>query len=189
LVISAVWQAALARANLPPAQRRAFWLVIDEFQDVMRLPLDLADMLSQARGLGLGLTLAHQYMDQLSNQLRAAVIGTTRSHLVFQLGYTDAHDLAVHFSPLNTDDLQNLAAYEIALRPCINGTTAPPVTGGTYPLPEPHTDGAALAQASRQRYGLPITEVDEHATARTTTSPARRGRRWNRILTSGGDQP
>ncbi len=163
--------------------------MIDEFQDVMRLPLELADMLSQARGLGLGLTLAHQYMDQLSTPLRAAVIGTTRSHLVFQVGYADAHDLAVHFTPLDADDLQNLAAYEIALRPCINGATAPPVTGNTYPLPEPHTDGAALAQASRRRYGLPLAEVDNQITARTTTSPARRGRRWNRILTSSGEQP
>jgi hypothetical protein len=187
LVISAVWQATLARTNLHRRDRHPFWLVVDEFQDVLRLPLDLADMLSQARGLGLGVTLAHQYMDQLTTPLKAAVVGTTRSHIVFQVGYADARELAPHFIPLTADDLQSLAAYEIALRPCISGVTAPPVTGTTYPLPTPTTNGAALAQASRRRYGLPTAQVDELISARTT-GPATRGSRPNRIPSSS-DQP
>jgi hypothetical protein len=182
LVMASVWQATLRRANTPTTRRRPFWLYIDEFQDIVKLPIDLADMLAQARGLGLGLTLAHQYLAQLTPELKNAVLGTTRSQIMFQLGHHDAKELAASFAPLTAEDLANLATYEVALRPCVSGATLPPVTGSTYPMPKPTTDGTALAQASTRRYGSPTTEVDQQITARTTTSPAR-GRRGNRIPT------
>ncbi|MGH3539305.1 MAG: hypothetical protein ACRDQJ_13630 [Pseudonocardiaceae bacterium] len=50
LVMASVWQAAQARVNLPKAQRRPAWLVADEFQETVRLPLDLADMAARAPG-------------------------------------------------------------------------------------------------------------------------------------------
>ncbi|MGI9003530.1 MAG: type IV secretory system conjugative DNA transfer family protein [Pseudonocardia sp.] len=179
LVMSSVWQAALARANMPPAKRRPFWLYIDEFQDVLKLPLDLADMCAQARGLGLGLTLAHQFMDQLPRQLKSSILGTVRTHLAFQLGHSDAKDLAQSFTPLTADDLRSLGAYEIALRPCVGGATLMPVTGTTYPLPDPTTDGAALADDSRRRYGHSAADIDAQITARTRAAaplPPRIGR-------------
>lgn len=188
LVMSSVWQAALARANLPKEQRRPCWLYIDEFQDVVHLPIDLADMLAQARGLGLGLVLAHQYLAQLPADIKAAVTGTTRTHIVFQLGHTDAAELAPNFAPLTAEDLHNLAAFEIAMRPCLGGATALPVTGATLPLPQPTTDGAAVAQASRLRDGLPADEVDTQITARTTVQP-QRGTQPNRITGIHGGQP
>ncbi len=171
LVMSSVWQATLTRANMPATKRRPFWLYVDEFQDVLKLPLDLADMCAQARGLGLGLVLAHQFMDQLPRQLKASILGTVRTHLTFQLGHADAKDLAASFTPLTADDLRTLGAYEIALRPCVGGVTLLPVTGTTYPLPEPTTDGAALADHSRRRYGQPRADIDDAIAARTR--PAR----------------
>lgn len=178
LVMSSVWQATLSRANLPSHRRRPFWLYIDEFQDVVRLPLDLADMCAQARGLGLGLTLAHQFLGQLSGELKGSIIGTVRSHLVYQVGHTDAKELAASFEPLTADDLRHLGAYEIALRPCVGGTTLRPVTGTTYPLPKPTTDGAALAQASRRHYGTARADVDAAIAARIRggDKPVRIGR-------------
>ncbi|MDQ3764359.1 MAG: hypothetical protein M3460_23150 [Actinomycetota bacterium] len=140
-------------------------------------------MLAQARGFGLGLTLAHQYLDQLSAPIKAAVLGTTRSQLIFQLEDDDATELAPRFAPLTRDDLSNLGPHEIALRPCVGGITLPPVTGTTYPLPPPTTDPTKLIKISLHRYGIPHTQIDQQITARTQPNSPTLGRRSNRRTT------
>jgi hypothetical protein len=182
LVMASVWQATLARAALPKDQRHPVWMYLDEFQRVVRLPVDLADMLAQARGYGLGLTMAHQYLDQLSAEIKAAVLGTTRSQLIFQIEANDATELAPRFAPLTRDDLTNLGPHEIALRPCVAGVTLPPVTGITYPLPAPTTDPRGLAKISLHRYGIPHTQIDQQIADRTVIAP-HLGRRSNRMIT------
>lgn len=179
LALAALWQATLARAAIPAQRRRPAWLYLDEFQDIVRLPLDLADMLAQARGLGLGLTLAHQHLAQLSPVVRAAVLGTARTQVVFQLEREDAHTLAPRFAPLTADDLAGLAAHEIALRPCVHAATLSPVTGTTSPLPKPVRDPAELAAASRARHGVPRDRIEQDAAARLAVVSA--SRRPNRL--------
>jgi hypothetical protein len=181
LVMASVWQAAQARVNLPQAQRRPVWLVADEFQETVRLPLDLTDMAARARSLGLGLVLAHQYLAQLTASVKTAVLGTVRTQIVFQLERDDAQELAPAFAPLTATDLHHLGAFEIAARLCTGGATAPPVTGTTYPTPDPARDGAALATTSRERHGLPIDEVEAQIAARVSPPAARGAGRWNRI--------
>lgn len=183
LVMASVWQVAQARVNLPKDQRRPVWLVADEFQETVRLPLDLADMAARARSLGL--VLAHQYLAQLPAPVKTAVLGTVRTQIAFQLGRDDATELAAAFAPLTAADLHHLAAFEIAARLCINGATAAPVTGITYPAPEPIRDGAALAADSRARYGLPLDEVDAQIAARVSPPATRGAGRWNRIPDGG----
>lgn len=182
LVMAAVWQATLARAGLPQEQRHPVWMYLDEFQQVVRLPIDLADMLAQARGFGLGLTLAHQYLDQLSSQVKAAVLGTTRTQLIFQLQDNDATELAPRYTPLTREDLANLGPYEIALRPCVGGTTLAPVTGTTYPLPPAVTDPHQLTRSSLHRYGLPARQIEDRIAARSLITPTL-DRRSNRMIT------
>lgn len=171
LVVAAVWQATLTRAGIPAQQRHPVWLYLDEFHDVVRLPIDVGDMLAQARGLGLGLTLAHQYLNQLSPEIRAAVLGTVRSQLVFQLDHDDAKYLAPRFAPLSAQDLTGLGTFDIALRPCVGGSTQGPVTGHTYPLPPPTSDPTQQAAASRARYGQPRHLIEAQLAARSRTPP------------------
>jgi hypothetical protein len=94
LVVAQMWQATLAQASVAPAKRQAVQLYIDEVQDYLRLPTDLADALAQARGLGVGFTLAHQFLGQLSPAMRAAVLANARSRVCFQLGLDDATVMA-----------------------------------------------------------------------------------------------
>jgi hypothetical protein len=182
LVMATVWQATLARAALSKDQRHPVWMYLDEFQRVVRLPIDLADMLAQARGFGLGVTMAHQYLDQLSAEIKAAVLGTTRSQLIFQIEASDATELAPRFTPLTRDDLTNLGPHEIALRPCVAGVTLPPVTGTTYPLPPPTTDPRGLAKISLHHYGIPHTKIDQQIAARTLIT-SNLNKRSNRMTT------
>ena len=171
LLMASLWQAALSRISVPVERRRPVWLYVDEFQETVRLPLDLADILSQARGLGLGLTLSHQYIAQLPESVKAAVLGTARTHITFQCAYDDATLLARSYAPLTREDLMGLETYEIAMRPCIGGRTASAVTGSTLPLPTATTDGQQLAANSQARFGVPAVDVDAAIAKRIEQPP------------------
>jgi hypothetical protein len=181
LLLASVWQAILARSTVPQHKRRPTWLYVDEFQDTVRLPIDLVNMLAQARRFGLGLVLAHQHLGQLNAEMRSAVQSTTRSQVVFQVNHADADNLARSFHPLTTEDLQHLGLYEVAVRPCVDGVTLPPITGRTRPLPEVIRDGADLSAASRRRYGQPAAEIEQQIIDRTSVD-AERQQRPNRIV-------
>jgi hypothetical protein len=167
LVVAALWQAIRGQTRLAPEDRPKTYLYLDEFQDVVRLPLDLADLLAQSRGLGASLTLAHQHLGQLDRHVRDAVLGTARSQVVFQTGPDDARTLARGFEPsLTAADLMGLPAYHFALRPVWRGQVIRPVTGRTLPLPEADGSAEALRRSSREAYGVPRTEVEAALRAR-----------------------
>ena len=87
-------QAALSRADTPETERRVFHLYADEFQSFATESFAL--ILSEARKYGLTLTLGHQYLGQLSDQLRQAVLGNTGSFIAFRVGAEDAELVAHH---------------------------------------------------------------------------------------------
>ncbi|WP_410671271.1 type IV secretory system conjugative DNA transfer family protein [Amycolatopsis sp. cmx-4-68] len=176
LVVAGLWQATLARSVVVAEKRHPVMFYLDEFQDFLRLPLDLADMLAQARGLGVGLLLAHQYLGQLTDEVKTAVLGTVRTQVAFQVEYDDARTLAPRFAPMTQADLSNLGAYEIALRPAVAGATLPPVTGRTLPLGPALADGAAVSAASHARYGVARAEVEAAWRSRLNGQPRRVGR-------------
>jgi Type IV secretion-system coupling protein DNA-binding domain len=162
LMVTAIWQAALGRVNVAPEKRRPFFVYLDEFQDVVRLSDSLPDLLGQARGMGIGAVLANQYLAQLPESVRAAVLGTVRSQVVFQVEHDDARLLERRFAPnLSADDLMGLARYEVAIRPCVDGQTLAPVTLG-----EQVGEAAELASISRERWGRPRAEVENDLRAR-----------------------
>lgn len=168
LLLSSLVRATFARANVPPEQRRPAFIVADEFQNVLRLPLGITDMLAMARGYGVGMTLAHQYLGQLSESVKSAVLGTARTSVVFQLDYADARTMATRFGPLTADDLMGLQAHEVAMRLSVGTQTQRPVTGATRPLPDVITNADALAAESRERFGVPRAEVEAAIQARIT---------------------
>jgi hypothetical protein len=180
LLVSLLWQATLSRVSVPAEQRRPAFAYIDEAADLMRLPLPLADMFSQARGLGLGVLAATQYLHQVPESIKAALLGTVRTQIAFAVEREDGLLLAPRFAPLTVEDLQGLARYEVALRPCLDGVTHSPVTLATLPLSAPTRDADALAAVSRGRYGRSRSDVEAsltariHATAESTTVGRRR---------------
>lgn len=135
-------------------------------------------MLAQARGFKLGITLANQYLTQLPETVRAAVLGTVRTQIAFAVEYDDAKILEKRFAPLTADDLSGLHAFELAMRPCVGAQTLAPVTGISLPLEEPTNDGVSVAEASRRRYGLPRADVEAALRDRVeVATPSAAGRR------------
>jgi type IV secretory pathway TraG/TraD family ATPase VirD4 len=181
LLVAGLWQATLGRIAVPVEQRRPYWLYIDEAQEVVRLPVDVADMVAEARGYGLGMTFANQHLSQLPESVRRALLSTVRSQIVFQVEADDARVLARSFAPsVDEADLRSLPAYEVAMRLCIDGQTSRPITGRTRPLGEPINEVDALRRESRTRYGTPRSAVEEALRNRLATNaahPAAFGRR------------
>src|SRR5262249_30278466 len=87
--------AAMSRASIPESDRRDFHLVIDEFHN--STTDSFAAVLAEARKYRLCLTLSHQYLDQLSLEIRQAVFGNAGTMITFHVGHTDAEILAKEF--------------------------------------------------------------------------------------------
>ncbi len=166
LFLTSLWQAVQSRARLPWRARRPLFIYIDELGEVVRLPIALPDVLSQARGLGVGITAAHQYLQgQLSPDLRHGLLGTVRSRVLFQLGLEDARALEATVSPIFTaEDLRYLPAHETVTTLSVADWTLPAFSMQTLDWPE-LPSGAAnrarrLQRLSAERWGRPLSEVD-----------------------------
>jgi len=130
LLVSTIGLAALSRADVPAAGRRPYFLYVDEFQSFTTLAF--ANMLSELRKYGLGLTLAHQYFHQLDPDVRYAVLGNTGTLISFRVGPEDAAVLAREFQPtFGVEDLINLPNRHFYVRLLIAGTPSRPFSGAT----------------------------------------------------------
>jgi hypothetical protein len=169
LIVAQIGAAIFSRAMLPAAQRPPVTVYLDEFHEVLRLGNDLPDALAQVRSLGASFVLANQYMHQLPDTAKRAVMGTVRSAVVFALqDYDDAKALERRFAPLTASELMRLPAFEIAAQLAEHNAPMRPVTGLTLPLPEPFRDATELARQSAERYGLPRAAIEEATRARIT---------------------
>jgi hypothetical protein len=96
LLVTAIGLAAYSRADTPAAERKDFFVYIDEFQSFTTLAL--ARMLSELRKYRVGFTVAHQYLNQLEPDVRHAVLGNVGSVISFRVGAEDAPYLVRRFS-------------------------------------------------------------------------------------------
>jgi hypothetical protein len=161
LMLTKLQLAGLSRTEIPEATRVPFAVCIDEFQSFATD--SFSDMLSESRKYGLQLVLAHQYLEQLPEHLRAAVFGNVGTLICFRIGAEDAKILRYHFWPKFTaEDLTTLPAYDVYLKLSINGQTSEPFSSTTFPPPAGsyHTREKIIAQ-SRLRHGTPRQAVEK----------------------------
>jgi Helicase HerA, central domain len=131
LVTSLSW-AAFGRADVPEDRRRDFFLYLDEFQSFTTL--SLVGMLSELRKYRVGLVLANQYLAQLEEPIRDALLGNVGTLIAFRVGYADAELLAQEFYPdFLPIDLVNLPNHEIYLRLMVDGVPSQPFSATTLP--------------------------------------------------------
>jgi len=108
-LITTLAQDAFARAATP--ELRPFYLYADEFQDYASA--GFTRILSQARNYGLALTLAHQYLGQLSQDLRQAVLGNAATFVALRVGAEDAPLLADHLGLEPEVEYNGMGTHEI----------------------------------------------------------------------------
>jgi hypothetical protein len=157
MIVTKIQLAALSRTDLPQEKRKPFYLYVDEIHNF--LTLSFADILSEARKYGLNLILAHQYIEQLDEKIRAAIFGNVGTIISFRVGADDAKYLAREFS--NESDLIDLANYHIYLKLLIDGVTCEPFSAITLPLVEGNRSyKSGIIELSRKRYARPRNEVE-----------------------------
>ena len=165
LLIAQVWQAVQSRAGIDPSRRHPVMGYIDEFQDYLHLPTDLTDVLAQARGLGFGLTLAHQYLDQLSPPVRSAVLSNARSKMCFQLAQIDAAVFARSTDLLVDEDFMALDQYELYAGLVADGRVTPFASARTLPPPPVTSDPELVRRRSRKQFGRDRAAVEAEMAA------------------------
>lgn len=166
LVVNQVWQATLARSAVAASRRRPVFVYLDEFQEVVRLPLDLGDALAQARGLGVGLVLAHQHLGQLGTDLRAGVLANSGSRVAFRLDHEDASVIAKRSGgKLKAEGFAGLPPFHAYVDLVAEGSARGFASARTRPLgPAVRSIGSVRAE-NRRRFGVPRAETEAHLRA------------------------
>lgn len=169
LVVARTWQATTGRARTPQRQRRDASLVIDECHNFLNLPYPIEDMLAEARGFRVAMTLAHQHLGQLPRELREGMSTNARSKIFFNASPEDARELSRHTAPRLTDhDLAHLGVYHAAVRLVLRGEQAQPFTMRTQPMPR------AIPGRAREIRGITRRALRARTTQPTPTrAPSR----------------
>jgi hypothetical protein len=159
-----ILMAALSRVEIAEIEkRRDFYLYIDEFQNFATD--SISTILSEARKYRLDLTVAHQFIAQLTEKIRDSVFGNVGSILAFRTGVQDAEFLEKQFEPtFNRNDLINIDNLNAYARLLIGGQTSKPFNmkvattswgGGNKELAE------KLKEYSRLKYGQDRQTVED----------------------------
>ena len=147
-------QVAMARARQEEEERREFYLYVDEFQNVATHTF--ISLFSESRKYGINITVANQYLGQIGEKLREAILGNVGTILSFRLGGADADRMVQEFRPLvQSQDIINLGMRDFYIKMAIDGRTAQPFSAVTLPLQTIHIQPDALQEIldlGRERY-------------------------------------
>jgi hypothetical protein len=160
LLMNQMELAALSRADSAASMRGDYFLYVDEAHLVATTTM--IELFPEARKYHLGMILAHQYLDQLPEDLRCALLGNVGTLAVFRVGGRDAEVLGTEFAPeCRTGDLVHLPAHHMCLKMQVDGTTSPPFTVGAFPAPQPHVSHRErIIATTRAQYCHPVAEVE-----------------------------
>ncbi len=153
--------AAMGRANIPEAERQDFALYVDEFQNFATDSFE--SILSEARKYRLNLVLANQFLTQLTDKIREAIIGNIGTVISGRIGITDAEILVKKFAPtFDAEDLTKLPNYQTIASVMINNV--PSAAFSMSLIPPMGTSSPqlidALKKLSSAKYGRPRAVVD-----------------------------
>lgn len=159
LIVGLTWTLALNRAKEASERRHIVSVFIDELQDYLSLPTDLSDALAQARGLGVGLTLAHQYRGQLSPAIRAGIDANARNKIIFGLNAGDAKDMAAMAPELEPIDFMLLPRYHVYTSLQAGGKNTGWISGQTLPPKPAFRSAVEIKAKSMERYGQDASQI------------------------------
>lgn len=164
MLTTRIYLAAMSRADLPVEKMKKmpnFYFYVDEFQSFANATF--ANILSEARKYHLNLIIAHQYIEQMEEEVRDAVFGNVGTTISFRVGPFDAETLETVFTPqFLAADLVNLGFAQIYLTLMIDGIGSQPFSAVTLPpiVPPRMSCKNMVIQASQKNYTKPRAEVE-----------------------------
>ncbi|HEX9608909.1 MAG TPA: type IV secretion system DNA-binding domain-containing protein [Candidatus Paceibacterota bacterium] len=189
MLTTKIYLSAMSRADLPAAAQAklpSFYFYVDEFQSIANE--SFADILSEARKYKLALIIAHQYVEQMEEDVRNAVFGNVGTTVTFRVGPFDAELLEVIYQPqFMATDLVNLSFAQIYLTLMIDGVGSKPFSAITLPpIAPPHISYRDQAVIHSQRtYGRSRGEVEQAIQKRTERLPEEK----KQVAQSGDRRP
>ncbi len=170
LLVTKIQLAAMSRADVPIEKRNPFYLYVDEFQNFATD--SFATILSEARKYGLNLTVANQYIAQMSQEVRDAIFGNVGTIIGFRMGADDAGRMQRYFEPNFTEyDLINMHNRHFVSSMTIEGEKAPAFSAITLTLPDRTTDYSDyIINNSRRLYAFNKNSVEEYINDRHSTA-------------------
>jgi len=160
-MVTKIQLAAMSRSDIPNiADRRPFYLYVDEFQNFATD--SFATILSEARKYGLNLTVANQYISQMTETVRDAVFGNVGTMISFRVSADDAPMLAKQFEPqFEPQDLLQMHNRHFIINMVINGEKAPAFSATTLTLPPEQVDNTGrIIENTRRNFSRPRAEVE-----------------------------
>ena len=165
-LVTKVQLAAMSRSDIPNvADRRPFYLYVDEFQNFATD--SFATILSEARKYGLNLTVANQYVAQMTDTVRDAVFGNVGTTISFRVSADDAPLLIKQFEPIfEESDIIQLNNRHFVISMIINGEKVPAFSATTLSIPaSPKNNIDAIIAHSREYFARPRMEVEDEIRA------------------------
>ena len=165
-IVTKIQLAAISRQDIPDIKdRRPFYLYVDEFQNFATD--SFATILSEARKYGLNLTVANQYISQMSETVRDAVFGNVGTMISFRVSADDSPILAQQFEPqFEPNDLLQMHNRHFIINMVINGEKAPAFSATTLTLPPQQADNTSrIIENTRRNYSRPRAEVEAEISA------------------------
>ncbi len=160
-LVTKVQLAAMSRSDIPLIEdRRPFYLYVDEFQNFATDSFSV--ILSEARKYGLNLTVANQYVAQMTDTVRDAVFGNVGTTISFRVSADDAPILVKQFEPtFEESDIIQLNNRNFVISMIINGEKVPAFSATTLSIPDtPKDNFDAIVAHSREYYARPRLEVE-----------------------------
>jgi hypothetical protein len=165
MLTTRIYLSAMSRADLSLEKMRTmpnFYFYVDEFQSFANATF--ANILSEARKYHLNLIIAHQYIEQMEEDVRNAVFGNVGTTIAFRVGPFDAEVLETIFAPrFAATDLVNLGFAQIYITLMIDGIGSQPFSAVTLPpVARPRVSCKEMViAASRRQYTRPRAEVEK----------------------------
>lgn len=163
LLVGKIQMAAMSRADSHGHKLNDFYLYIDEFQNVTTE--SISSILSEARKYKLSLTIAHQYIDQLEENIKNAVFGNVGSIITYRVSPKDAEFLESRFKPTFTaQDIIKLENFNSYVNMLVKGSPVKPFSMNFHwkMLPKGSPELVEkMKELSFLKYGVPLEEVEE----------------------------
>lgn len=166
VIVGKILMAALSRADEPTENRKDFYLYMDEFHN-FSTP-SISTILSEARKYRLSLIMAHQFIGQLTDEIRKAVFGNVGTIVSFRIGREDTEMMEKQFEPVfSAYDLTNIENYRAVVKMLSMGKTLKPFDIATIPPLKGNPEIArAIKEMSSLKYGVPRETVEAEVAKR-----------------------